>query len=65
MNRPVVALLVLGTLSLSAAPSRAQFGGPRGEREAARHGWLFSLEEGMAQARKTGKPLLVVLRCVP
>ena len=28
-------------------------------------GWLPSLDEGMALARKTGKPLMVVLRCVP
>lgn len=31
----------------------------------ARFGWLSSLEEGKTEARKTGKPLMVVLRCVP
>jgi hypothetical protein len=41
--------------------------GPKGgsEFEASRHGWLFSLSEGKAQAAKTGKPLMVVVRCVP
>jgi hypothetical protein len=33
--------------------------------EAHRNGWLFSLEEGQAQARKSAKPLLVLLRCNP
>ncbi len=33
--------------------------------EARRHGWLLSWDEGLQQARQTGKPLLVVLRCAP
>jgi hypothetical protein len=37
----------------------------RGEASAARFGWLSSLAEGKAQARKTGKPLMVTIRCVP
>jgi hypothetical protein len=35
------------------------------EQEALRHGWLLDLARGFQQARQTGKPLLVVLRCVP
>lgn len=32
---------------------------------AAQNGWLPSLEKGLAKARTTGKPVMVVLRCVP
>lgn len=35
------------------------------DRGAVRNGWLLSLAEGKAEARKTGKPLMVVLRCEP
>ena len=56
------AALALGMLALSAAAASAQ---GRGDAQAARYGWLPGLEEGKAQARKTGKPLMVVIRCVP
>jgi len=39
-----------------------QKGGKGGE---AKNGWLGSLSEGKAQAAKSGKPIMVVLRCVP
>ena len=58
------AVLALGLLALSDAPLRAQPRGP-GDPQAARYGWLPSLEQGKARARETGKPLMVVLRCVP
>lgn len=29
------------------------------------NGWLSTLQEGKQQASKTGKPLMVVLRCQP
>jgi hypothetical protein len=57
-------LLALGLVALTDSPVRAQ---PRrgDQQEAARYGWLASLEEGKALAARTGKPLMVVLRCVP
>jgi ABC-type sugar transport system substrate-binding protein len=58
------AALALGMLALSAAAASAQ-GRPFAEPQAARYGWLPGLEEGKAQARKAGKPLMVVIRCVP
>lgn len=58
--------LALGLVALAEVPAAAQFQGPRGsEPNPAKYGWLSSLEEGKAQAKKIGKPLMVVLRCVP
>jgi hypothetical protein len=66
MNRGLAVFLALGFVTLDAPLSPAQFRGPRGrDQEAARNGWLSSLEEGKAEARKSGKPLMVVLRCAP
>jgi hypothetical protein len=66
MRSGIVTLLALGVGALADAPLLAQVGGPRGgEQAAARNGWIFSLDEGKAQARKSGKPLMVVIRCVP
>src|SRR5690242_12851281 len=66
MNGRSSLLLALGLVALSGPSAQAQFGPRRGDQqEAARYGWLASLEEGQAQARKTGRPLMVVLRCVP
>jgi hypothetical protein len=50
--------VALGDASLSAQPRRPGADGGR-------FGWLGSLSEGKAEARKTGKPLMVVIRCVP
>ncbi len=63
MRSGVVVLSALAVVALADAPSRAQPG--RRDQEAARQGWLFSLEEGKNQARKSNKPLMVVIRCVP
>jgi hypothetical protein len=46
-------------MALAGGPAPAQ------SPEAARNGWLPTLEEGKVQARATGKPLMVVLRCDP
>jgi hypothetical protein len=64
MNRQFAVCLALG-ISLTGASLQAQPRGPRGDMGAVRNGWLFSLEAGKAQARQTGKPLMVVVRCVP
>ncbi len=65
MRSGLVTLLSLGIVVLAAAPSQAQFRGQRGDPDAIENGWLDSFEEGKARARKSGKPLMVVLRCVP
>jgi hypothetical protein len=59
----VVALVIAawGSASLHAQSSRPETFDP----DARRNGWIFSLQEGQAQARKSNKPLMVVLRCNP
>jgi hypothetical protein len=64
MRRLFLGFLVLGAAGLTATPAFTQKGKGKGG-DAARYGWLSSLTEGKAQARKTGKPLMVVLRCEP
>jgi hypothetical protein len=46
-------------IALSASSASAQFKGGGGA------GWLPSLAEGKAQASKSGKPIMAVVRCVP
>ena len=35
------------------------------EFEAVKNGWIFSLSQGKALAERSGKPMMVVMRCVP
>ena len=66
MKSGLIAFVALGFLATANTSLMAQPRGPRrGEDQAAKHGWLSNLEAGKAEARKTGKPLMVVLRCVP
>jgi hypothetical protein len=65
MKSGLAALLALGLVALTDGGMTAQSRGPRRGEPAGRYGWLFSLEAGKAQARTSGKPLLVVVRCVP
>ena len=66
MPRRSVVFLTLAYLTLTDGSLLAQFQkGGRGDAAATRGGWTFSLNEGKARARQTGKPLMVVIRCVP
>jgi hypothetical protein len=67
MIRHCVPVLALAELFAVTGPGCGQppRGAMRDEQAAAKYGWLSGLEEGKAQARKTGQPLMVVLRCVP
>lgn len=58
-------VVALGLAGLVAEPAGGQPRGGRFGPNAFSYGWLGSLEQGKAQARKTGKPLMVVIRCVP
>jgi hypothetical protein len=66
MKRGLLCILALALIGLANSPFKAQGRGPgRGEQEAAKNGWIFNLEEGIVQAEKSGKPLMVVFRCLP
>jgi len=39
--------------------------GPRDENAAKKFGWLSNYQEGLATAKKTGKPIMLVFRCIP
>jgi len=65
MNKLLLApsLLAVGLLAAAAAAQGDRFGQDR--REAEKHGWVFNYDAAKQQARKSGRPLMVVLRCVP
>ena len=63
MNHRMVAFFALGFLALAGSPAGAQPKGTKGG--ASGNGWLSSLQEGKRQAAKSGKPIMVVLRCQP
>lgn len=58
----VVACLAVFTGGHARA-DRGDFGGDA--QEAGKHGWLASYQEGLEQARKLRKPMMLVFRCVP
>ena len=64
MNRVFLTGLALASLSFSLDTANAQRTGDR-NREAIANGWEFSYEAGLATARRTGQPLMLVFRCVP
>jgi hypothetical protein len=58
--------IVLVLASFVCSPALAQPGRPRrGDDQAAKYEWGFDLQEGKFRAREAGKPLMVVVRCVP
>ncbi len=65
MRCAAVAVVAMGLAGWLAGPAGAQPRGGRFGPNAFGHGWLASLEQGKARARQTGKPLMVVIRCVP
>jgi hypothetical protein len=66
MKRLLLALLACWFLVSADNPALAQKkGGRRGEASPTQYGWTMSLAQGKALARKTDKPLMVVMRCQP
>ena len=56
---------IAGAVALSVAATLQSAGRQPVEQAAKAKGWLTSYEAGLAAARQTGKPLLVVFRCQP
>jgi len=67
MKPSLVCVAALALAVLFDSRAMAQRRGPvRGDQPAARRKeWLASLDDGLAESRRTGKPLMVVIRCVP
>lgn len=47
------------------APSLTHAQGPRNDNAARNHGWLTNYPEALKVARQTGKPIMLVFRCIP
>jgi hypothetical protein len=58
-------LVVLAVTGLTAHPALAQRGRGVSPQEVARNGWLSDYRQAKDVASKTGKPILLVFRCVP
>jgi hypothetical protein len=66
--RKVLCGVLLGVLAwLMTSPGAAHGQGGRGpwQPDAARHGWVLDYRQAKEFARQSGKPLMVVFRCVP
>jgi hypothetical protein len=66
MRTAVLSVAALTILAWLGGDARAQPFGKKGKKAGkSASGWLSSLSQGKALARQTGKPLMVVIRCVP
>lgn len=62
-SRPVLATLSAMAFAAMAYPHGGDLAGDA--REAGKHGWIMSFQDGLEQARKLRKPMMLVFRCVP
>jgi len=65
MRTALVGFLALAVTALFVGCASAQRGRGTSPQEAARHGWLSDYREAKDRARQTGKPIMLVFRCVP
>lgn len=63
MNKLFVSGLAATAMALLTATVDAQ--GARGAPDPTRYGWMWNYDEAKSLAGKSGKPLMVVFRCVP
>ncbi|MBL8795260.1 MAG: hypothetical protein JNM56_15245 [Planctomycetia bacterium] len=63
MRSLIFGLIVLALSGLYMAPVSAQKGKLRDDAE--RYGWTEDLPTAMKEAKRTGKPVVVILRCIP
>jgi len=63
MFHRVVIGCVTALVSFTVSAANAQV--KVGDVSPGKYGWLTSLQDGKTQAAKTGKPMMVVIRCVP
>ena len=58
-------VIALAAIASADGALLAQKKGGGSEFDAVRNGWVFSLSQGKTLAEKSGKPMMVVMRCVP
>jgi gluconate kinase len=63
MRSLIFGLIALALSGLNAASVSAQKGKARDDAE--RYGWTEDLPAAMKEAKRTNKPLVVILRCIP
>jgi hypothetical protein len=63
MRSLTVGLIALAICGLDAAPASAQKGKFRDDAE--RYGWTEDLPAALKEAKRTNKPVIVILRCIP
>ncbi len=63
MRSLTVGLIALALSGLYPATASAQKGKFRDDAE--RFGWTEDLPAAMKEAKRTGKPVIVILRCIP
>lgn len=66
MNKLIFSLIAIAVCGFIAhVRAQGRGGEDSWRRQAVRYGWLLDYHEARALARKAGKPLMVVFRCVP
>lgn len=67
MRQFAIAIATLGILASICSPTFAQRGGRfrNSEGIAFENGWIFDYAKARTLAKKTGKPMMLVFRCVP
>lgn len=65
MKGVLLGLLVAAVVGLTAGPAFAQRGRGASPFDAVRNGWLSDYRQAKEQARQSGKPMMLVFRCVP
>jgi len=65
MRKVLFGLLVLAVGGLMASPVYAQRGRGPSQLDVSRNGWMGDYRQAKDQAQKTGKPMMLVFRCVP
>lgn len=63
MSHRLLILLAVGVCVLAASPLHAQ--GKKSNGGATTSGWVSNFAEAKRQAANSGKPMMIVIRCVP
>jgi hypothetical protein len=65
MSRLPLSLIVVAVAGLTAGPVFAQPGRGPSPREVVGNGWLSDYQQAKDRALQSGKPIMLVFRCIP